>query len=268
VLNSKDKCRYEAEDYDGDQDGDGCPEWDRDGDGIPDDRDQCPEDPEDQDGFEDTDGCPEPDNDLDGICDPWVAERGLQTKYAGVCKGVDKCANQPEDMDGWEDTDGCPEVDNDNDGIPDTKDRCPNVAEDFNGFEDDDGCPDADKAFKSIVVKDDRIELKEKVFFAFNKSKIMAQSFPMLREVATVLKNKQSIKVRIEGHTDNKGNAKYNKKLSEQRAKAVRDFLIKEGIAADRMIAVGYGPDNPIADNKTEEGRDQNRRVEFFIIEQ
>lgn len=248
VLNSKDRCRDEAEDYDGDQDTDGCPEWDKDSDGIPDDRDNCPTDPEDKDGFEDTDGCPDADNDLDGIPDV-----------------NDKCRNQPEDFDKFQDEDGCPDPDNDNDGIPDLKDRCINEPEDFDGDQDEDGCPDL---YKSIVVKEDKIELKDKIYFAFNKATIMAQSFDMLKEIAQVIKAKPTIKVRIEGHTDDKGNDKYNKKLSESRAKAVREFLIKEGVAPDRMIAIGYGEEKPLVPNDSEEGREQNRRVEFFIIEQ
>lgn len=248
VLNSKDRCRDEPEDYDGDQDLDGCPEWDKDRDGIADDRDSCPTDPEDKDGFEDVDGCPDTDNDLDGIPDE-----------------KDTCRNQPEDFDKFQDEDGCPDPDNDGDGIPDGKDNCPNEPEDFDGDLDEDGCPDL---YKNIVVKEDKIELKDKVYFAFNKATIMAQSFEMLKEVATAIKSKPTIKIRIEGHTDNKGKAKYNKDLSEKRAKAVREFLIKEGVAPDRMIAIGYGAEKPIADNGTEEGRDLNRRVEFIIIEQ
>jgi len=247
ILNSKDRCPEAAEDYDGDNDTDGCPEWDKDGDGIPDAKDQCPTDAEDKDGFEDADGCPDKDNDLDGIPDE-----------------KDKCPNQPEDFDQFQDADGCPDGDNDADGIPDAKDKCPNQPEDFDGDQDDDGCPDL---YKSIIIKEDKIELKQKIFFAFNKATILPQSFDMLEEVASALKEHEKIKVRIEGHTDSKGSDKYNLKLSDSRAKSVRDFLIERGVAADRMIAIGYGETKPIADNDTEQGQDQNRRVEFFIIE-
>ena len=246
VLNSKDKCPTQAEDCDGDQDEDGCPEFDKDGDGISDEADKCPLDPEDKDGFEDADGCPDLDNDLDGIPD---------TK--------DKCPNQPEDFDQFQDEDGCPEPDNDGDGIPDSKDKCPNMPEDFDGDQDDDGCPDL---YESIIVKEDKIELKQKVFFKTNKATIMSISFSMLEEVAMALKDHGDLKIRIEGHTDSKGSDKYNRKLSDKRAKSVRDFMIKQGIAPDRMIAIGYGEEKPIADNSTEEGRDMNRRVEFNII--
>ena len=246
ILNSKDQCPKVAEDYDGDNDTDGCPEWDKDGDGIPDDRDKCPTEAEDKDGFEDSDGCPDTDNDLDGILDT-----------------VDKCVNQPEDFDEFQDEDGCPELDNDGDGIPDVKDQCPNDPEDKDGDQDEDGCPDL---YKNIVVKADKIELKQKIFFAFNKDKILSKSFEMLKEVAMALKDNPKLMVRIEGHTDDKGSDRYNKKLSQRRANSVRKFLIQEGIAPERMIAVGYGEEKPIADNDTEEGRELNRRVEFFII--
>ena len=247
VLNSVDQCPENPEDYDGDQDTDGCPEWDKDGDGIPDEKDQCPNDAEDKDDFEDADGCPDNDNDLDGIPDE-----------------KDKCKNQPEDFDKFEDEDGCPELDNDGDGIPDVKDKCPNEAEDVDGDQDDDGCPDL---YKNIVIKEDKIELKQKIFFAFNKSTILERSFGLLGEVAQALKDRPKIKVRIEGHTDDKGSAKYNKTLSEKRAKAVRDHMLQQGVGPERMIAIGYGEETPIADNDTEEGREMNRRVEFVIIE-
>jgi outer membrane protein OmpA-like peptidoglycan-associated protein len=247
ILNSKDKCPDVAEDYDNDNDTDGCPEFDKDLDGIPDEKDQCPVDAEDKDGFEDADGCPDLDNDLDGIPDK-----------------ADKCPNQPEDFDKFQDEDGCPEPDNDADGIPDVKDKCPNDPEDFDGDQDEDGCPDL---YKNIIVKEDKIELLQKIFFAFNKDTILEKSYPLLQEVAQALKDHPNIKVRIEGHTDSKGSDSYNLKLSDKRAKSVRDFLIKQGIAPDRMVAIGYGETRPIADNDTEEGREMNRRVEFFITD-
>ncbi|MEQ9073037.1 MAG: thrombospondin type 3 repeat-containing protein [Sandaracinaceae bacterium] len=127
VTDSQDACPADAEDEDGWEDEDGCPELDNDGDGIPDADDPCPDDAEDLDEFEDEDGCPEEDNDGDGIRD-----------------GYDSCPNTPEDMDGDRDTDGCPEADRDNDGIEDSADQCPTEAEDFDGFADEDGCPEED----------------------------------------------------------------------------------------------------------------------------
>lgn len=117
---------------------------DKDDDGIPNKYDQCPKVAEDKDGHEDTDGCPDPDNDGDGICDPWVQERGQSGTYAARCRGSDACVEVAEDQDGFEDEDGCPDEDNDKDGIPDDKDKCPDQAEDADGFQDSDGCPDSD----------------------------------------------------------------------------------------------------------------------------
>jgi outer membrane protein OmpA-like peptidoglycan-associated protein len=116
---------------------------DSDDDGIPNKFDECKKEAEDKDGFQDNDGCPDPDNDADGVCDPFVMEQGVAGKYPG-CKGSDKCVEVAEDKDGFEDGDGCPDPDNDKDGIPDTKDKCPNEAEDMDGFTDNDGCPEPD----------------------------------------------------------------------------------------------------------------------------
>jgi len=250
---------------------------DRDGDGITDDRDKCPDQPEDKDGFEDEDGCPDPDNDRDGIAD-----------------AKDKCPNEPEDKDGFEDEDGCPDPDNDKDGIADTKDKCPNEPEDKDGFEDEDGCPDPDndkdgvldaadkcplepgppdnagcpKKFEHIVVTDEKIELKQKIFFETDKAVIMPRSFGLLDEIGTVLRSRPTMRVRIEGHTDARGTAAHNLKLSQARADSVRQYLIGLGIDGVRMESHGFGPSQPIETNKTAAGRERNRRVEFFITQQ
>jgi outer membrane protein OmpA-like peptidoglycan-associated protein len=133
ILDRDDQCPDVAEDRDGFQDDDGCPDPDNDGDGIPDAKDKCRDAAEDFDGFQDEDGCPDLDDDKDGVPDV-----------------DDKCRNEPEDKDGFEDEDGCPDPDNDHDGIPDVKDKCPNGAEDFDGFRDEDGCPDPDNDVDGI----------------------------------------------------------------------------------------------------------------------
>ncbi|XXU33487.1 OmpA family protein [Sorangium sp. So ce1000] len=127
IPDGRDRCRDEPETIDGFQDGDGCPDADDDNDGVPDDADACRNAAEDRDGFQDSDGCPDPDNDGDGILD-----------------ARDTCPMGAEDVDGFKDDDGCPDPDNDIDQIPDASDRCPNSAEDRDGFQDDDGCPDPD----------------------------------------------------------------------------------------------------------------------------
>ena len=159
IEGAADQCPTEAEDKDGYEDTDGCPDRDNDLDTIPDKDDKCPDQAEDQDGFEDHDGCPDPDNDKDGIPDTGdrcpnepETKNGYKdddgcpdeadTDNDGVPDSRDKCVNEPEDTDGFEDTDGCPDPDNDNDGILDADDECVDEAETKNGFEDEDGCPD------------------------------------------------------------------------------------------------------------------------------
>ena len=139
IVDSLDGCPGDAEDEDGYDDEDGCPELDNDGDEIPDATDPCPNDAEDLDEDEDEDGCPEEDNDGDGIRD-----------------GYDSCPDVAEDMDGDRDTDGCPDLDRDGDGIDDGADQCPTEAEDFDGFGDDDGCPEADFDGDGILDADDQ----------------------------------------------------------------------------------------------------------------
>jgi len=213
---------------------------DMDGDGILDDVDKCPRVPEDMDGFQDDDGCPEDDNDADGIADK-----------------IDACPMDPEDRDGFEDDDGCPDTDNDKDGILDKDDKCPNEA----GVPPD-GCP---KKYVNVVVTEQKIEIKQTVYFDTNKAKIKPVSFNLLNEVAQALKDNPKIQVEVQGHTDSQANDAFNLKLSQKRAEAVRTYLIGRGIAADRMTAKGYGENVPIADNRTADGRSQNRRVEFVI---
>jgi len=247
-----DACPNDPEDHKGPRPNDGCP-WtktDSDGDGIMDDKDKCPNDPEDKDGFEDEDGCPDPDNDNDGIPD-----------------GFDQCPNEPEDVDGFEDEDGCPDPDNDKDGIPDKLDKCPNEPENINGFEDEDGCPDKGPPSK-VKIEHGMIVILDKVFFATNKAAIKPISFNLLDQVALTIKAHPEFKIRIEGHTDSQGKLDRNTKLSQERANSVLDYMVKRGVAANRLVAVGYGPSTPIADNKTSAGREANRRVEFHIVEE
>ncbi|HXU60664.1 MAG TPA: OmpA family protein [Polyangia bacterium] len=217
---------------------------DADGDGILDNVDKCPTAPEDRDGFQDADGCPDPDNDADGIADK-----------------VDKCPNEPEDKDNFEDADGCPDPDNDKDGVPDEKDKCPKDP----GPPDNDGCP---KKYEHIVVTQEKIELKQKVFFDTDKARIQPRSYGLLDEIAQVLRSRPTMTVRIEGHTDSRGKRAHNMQLSQARAESVRQHLVGLGIDQSRLQAQGYGPDQPIETNKTAAGREKNRRVEFFITQQ
>ena len=117
-----------------------------------------------------------------------------------------------------------------------------------------------------VVVTETKLELDEKIFFDTNKSTIKPDSHGILDEAAQVLVAHPEVKkVRIEGHTDSTGSAEVNTALSQARAGAVRDYLVGKGVAADRLTAKGFGPSRPIGDNKTKEGREKNRRVDFMI---
>ena len=265
-----DPCPEQAEDKDGFQDEDGCPEPDNDGDGVPDALDggadasgfgRCRDETEDKDGFQDEDGCPDPDNDGDGVND-----------------ASDGCRDEAEDKDGFQDEDGCPDPDNDGDGIPDTADgafdgtgfgRCRDQAETVNGYRDGDGCPDVEPRF--VKVEMTRLSLAEKVFFEPNRSQVKAQSEPLLAELAQVLMdNPELTRVRVEVHTDLLGDPGHNDRLSQARASVIVDFLVARGVARERLEGEGLGSRRPIVEGpagRVEPGLSLNRRVEVHIIE-
>ena len=188
------------------------------------------------------------DRDRDGIADP-----------------DDACRREPEDLDGWEDADGCPDPDNDADGFADAADQCPDEGEDRDGFQDADGCPDQKPL---AVLTQCKIEISDKVYFETGKAKILEVSYPLLTTVAQIITDNPDLveKVIVEGHTDNRGGTKYNKRLSQRRAKAVAKFLRKSGVDKRRLNHQGYGKEKPIADNATRQGRSKNRRVEFKVL--
>ncbi|EDM81507.1 OmpA domain protein [Plesiocystis pacifica SIR-1] len=257
-----DSCPDEAEDFDAFEDEDGCPDRDNDKDGVLDaaefengvwtNNDQkdgvdCRNDPEDIDEFEDEDGCPDPDNDQDGILDV-----------------DDKCPIDPEDIDQFEDEDGCPELDNDKDGILDVDDQCPLDPEDIDGEEDEDGCPDL-----AVKVDPCAIKLDGKIMFDSGKYDLKSRKFAdsnskLLDDVYTVLNTNPDITIEIGGHTDSKGSSRSNQRLSENRVKSVREYLVDKGIDGSRITFKGYGEDVPVDTNRTKEGRENNRRVEIL----
>lgn len=119
-----------------------------------------------------------------------------------------------------------------------------------------------------ISVEKKQIKILEKVQFETGKAVIKPESFALLNEVAaTIITNPDLGRVEVSGHTDSRGSDTYNQKLSEERAGSVRDYLAEQGVAAERLLAVGYGETKPIDTNKTEEGREANRRVEFNLID-
>ncbi len=256
ILDVEDDCPNTPEDRDGIDDEDGCPEsepMDRDGDRILDEDDECPDDPEDYDQFQDSDGCPDPDNDGDKILDV-----------------DDLCPDDPEDYDAFEDGDGCPDPDNDGDRILDVDDECPRVdgepAEDtketYNTIDDDDGCPDRGP----VSVGEGVIVTLKKIHFEYNSAVIKKQSFDILHAVAMTIDTNPGIQlIEVQGHTDERGSRMYNQDLSQRRAEAVVEFLTNDGVAAKRLIAIGYGEDEPKMQGHNEQAWAANRRVEFII---
>ncbi len=278
-----------------------CPELDKDGDGVRNGEDQAPLDPEDRDGFQDEDGVPDPDNDQDGVLDvddrcpneAGVAENGgcpdVDTDGDGIVDRLDQAPTEPEDKDGFQDEDGVPDPDNDQDGILDVDDACPLEAgilrergcppkdDDGDGVpnhedncpqeagvKENQGCPAAKKQL--VVITEKKLQILDRVYFDTGRASIQKRSFGLLDNLANVLSAHGEIaQVQIEGHTDNTGNEAKNKALSQSRADSVREYLIKKGVAAERLTALGFGQENPAEPNTTAKGRDANRRVEFTI---
>ena len=247
IEDKNDAAPNRPEDFDHFQDEDGVPDPDNDNDGIPDEIDQAPNLPEDIDGFQDEDGIPDMDNDSDGIEDT-----------------RDECPNEPEDLDGFQDEDGCPDPDNDQDSILDHLDQCPNEPETFNGYQDDDGCPDEKP--ESPIMEIGKPLVLQGVTFAVGKADLTENAKTVLNSVIESLRDNPEVRVEIRGYTDNTGSAAINLNLSQGRAEAVKDYFIRQGIAFNRIRAIGYGEANPIASNYTEEGRSRNRRIEFVRI--
>jgi outer membrane protein OmpA-like peptidoglycan-associated protein len=215
---------------------------DRDRDGFLDADDQCPDDPEDRDGYQDDDGCTDPDNDADGVPD-----------------AHDGCPNEAEDRDQFQDIDGCPDLDNDADGVNDVDDACPLEK----GEATNQGCPIA-----KIDTTTNQIEIREQVQFATGKDTLLAESDAILEAVRKVLADTPQIhKLRVEGHTDNRGKPATNLELSKRRALAVVKWLTTHGIDPARLDASGCGDTVPAVANDSVENRAKNRRVVFALVD-
>jgi outer membrane protein OmpA-like peptidoglycan-associated protein len=152
-------------------------------------------------------------------------------------------------------TTSCP--DRDKDGVTDNVDRCPDVAGSLETW----GCPQ----YKKVVVKADKLELKERLYFAWNQAVLQDASFPVLDEVVQALNDNKSFRVQVEGHTSAEGGDDHNQTLSEQRAAAVLDYLVTHGIAKERLVSKGFAGSVPADTNATVAGRENNRRVEFVV---
>jgi OmpA-OmpF porin, OOP family len=119
---------------------------------------------------------------------------------------------------------------------------------------------------ETVVVTPDKLELTRNIHFEFNKATIRPESYPILNDVAAVLKDNPQLNIMIEGHTDAVGGVEYNQKLSDRRAQSVKAFLVSKGVASSRLATKGQGKLQPIASNDTAVGRALNRRVEFLIV--
>ncbi len=233
----------------------GCP--DSDGDGIPDGEDDCPNEA----GPKEFNGCP--DSDGDGIADKDDAcpnEAGIAALGGcpdadgdGVADKDDACPNEA----GPAENKGCPWPDSDGDGVLDKDDQCPDIA----GTVANNGCPEVTEEVQKQLN-----DYARTILFDTGKSTLKTESVSVFVDIIKILNEYPNAKFTVEGHTDSVGSASLNQKLSESRANSVRDFLVKEGIGADRLTAIGYGEDKPIATNNTRAGRTQNRRVEINLI--
>ena len=234
------------------------PPKDRDGDGVVDSLDACP----DVAGLEKFNGCP--DTDADGIPDkddkcPSVA--GLARYQScpipdrdkdGINDEEDKCP----DAAGLARYQGCPIPDRDKDGVNDEEDKCP----DLPGDAANSGCP---------VIKQEEIKKVEyaakNIFFNTGKAVLLSKSFKPLNEVIAILNENRNLKLDMDGYTDNTGKAEKNQLLSQNRADAVKKYMVSKGVDESRLVSTGHGIDNPVADNKKAAGRAKNRRVELHL---
>ncbi len=262
VRNIDDKCPAIA----GDPARAGCARTDTDGDGIEDSLDACPTEP----GDAARQGCPMRDQDKDDVEDdsdacptePGPAEnRGCPLKDRdkdGIENDQDECPDEP----GPVERKGCPEEDADKDGVPNRVDTCANEP----GVEANLGCPEHEMPLVAITPR--QLDLRGgKVYFDASVARIQQRSFVVLDWVAKVMREHPEIpRVVVGAHTDDRGFADQNRRLSQQRAEEVRRYLIGKGVAAGRLDARGYGPDRPIDSNATSIGRENNRRVDFMII--
>jgi len=206
----------------------GCPWKDSDGDGILDKEDECPETP----GLPEFNGCPDTDGD-------------------GIMDSEDRCPELP----GSKEYRGCPDTDGDT--LVDIDDKCPQVA----GPVDNNGCP--------VVTQQVQNQLNDyarTILFDTGKATIKPESVSVMVDIIQILNEYPNAKFTVEGHTDSVGSSESNQRLSEARANSVLNFLIDEGISSNRLSAIGYGEDKPIASNATRAGRQQNRRVEINLI--
>jgi len=276
ILDRDDACPYAFGPRSADPAKNGCPAQDRDEDGVPDAVDACPDvkgvptaDPK-------TNGCPA-DRDGDGVPDAIDLCPDVKGDAANAGCPVDRDGDGvPDSLDACPDVkgppspdpkkNGCPvNADSDGDGILDAVDACPHEKGPASADPKANGCP------LLVRVRDGEIALLREVKFriaASDPAPLDKSAEALLGEVRDVLaQHPELLKLEVQAHTDNTGKADFNVKISTARAESVRKWLVDHGVAAGRLIARGYGGDKPIADNKTADGRKQNRRVQIVIVE-
>ena len=251
VADKDDKCPDVA----GKPELNGCP--DADGDGITDAEDSCP----DVFGLKEFNGCP--DTDGDGIADkddecPEVAGKPElkgcpDADNDGIADKDDKCPHQA----GPKENNGCPWPDRDGDGVLDKDDECPEEA----GPASNKGCPEVTQEVQTQLNS-----FAKTILFDVGKSTIRPESATVLNNIVNVLNKYKNSKFSVEGYTDTSGNKDKNQRLSEDRAYSVKAYLVDKGINPARLSAKGFGPEKPIASNKTKKGRELNRRVEINLV--
>ena len=251
VADKDDKCPDVA----GKPELNGCP--DADGDGITDAEDACP----DVFGLKEFNGCP--DTDGDGIADkddecPEVAGKPElkgcpDADNDGIADKDDKCPQQA----GPKENNGCPWPDRDGDGVLDKDDECPEEA----GPASNKGCPEVTQEVQTQLNS-----FAKTILFDVGKSTIRPESATVLNNIVDVLNKYKNSKFSVEGYTDTSGNKDKNQRLSEDRAYSVKAYLVDKGINPARLSAKGFGPEKPIASNKTKKGRELNRRVEINLV--
>ena len=233
----------------------GCP--DTDGDGIADKDDACPQvkGPKEFNGCPDTDGdgIPDKDDACPEVAGPKEFNGCPDTDGDGIADKDDKCP----DVAGPAENGGCPWPDTDGDGVLDKDDLCPEVA----GPASNKGCPEPDEKEQKQLN-----QYAKTILFDTGKATIKFQSAEVLNQIINVLKKYPNSRFRIEGHTDSTGKKAKNMILSQNRADAVKVYLIQGGIDAGRLESQGFGPEKPIASNKNKKGRELNRRVEINLI--
>jgi OOP family OmpA-OmpF porin len=247
ILDAADACPDEPGVASDDRATNGCPQsQDRDHDGVGNTADACPDEPGIATDDPKTNGCPRPrDRDKDGVLDD-----------------ADACPDDPGVASDDPKTNGCPPPrDRDKDGIVDDQDACPDAPGPASDDPKKNGCPEA-------RIEQGQIKILERVEFENNSSKLRPESERVLNAVLDVMKaHPEFSKLGVQGHTDNRGAAGYNKRLSEQRASSVVTWLAGHGLERKRLSAAGFGMEKPIDSNDTDDGRQNNRRVEFHILE-